>query len=134
MQSFVAFAIAIGVSLVASQVAALQLAIVFHARDEFVLVMVALGLFGVISIATLALTFIASDRTRAIDLAGAALVAAAVVVTGGFLALTAFLDDGPWIPTPYDIQIMTEFLLPALLLVLIQWGIVRWRRVRALKE
>ena len=129
MRTFVSFGIAMAVSGIVAQMLALQFAIAFGTRDEFILVIVALGAFGIVTIAALVIGFVASDATRAIDLAALVASGIAAVIGVGFVVATVVFD-GVRTLSVYDIQIVIEFFVPALLLVAIQWWVVRRVRLK----
>jgi hypothetical protein len=124
------------VSLVVAMLAALQLGDHFRANDEFPLIIAALTAFGTAAMAVFAVSYAAARRLYTLH--GAALV----------LALAAFWPlAAPAVvqaiaahsTNPYTVGVETRFIaielvVPALLAVLVQWGLARRRWLRAAGE
>jgi hypothetical protein len=124
MRAFARFALAMFLSMAVAQIVAQQLAVRFGAREEFILVMVVVGSFAVVSIAVISIAFIAGSGLYPIDLAAMILAALAVIPTAG--GMIYGMSQNSWnAPTLYDFQIVAEILIPALIAVLIQWILVR---------
>jgi hypothetical protein len=125
-------------SLFVALLAALQLSDHFRATDEFVAVMFAVTTFALAAIVLFAVTYAAARSKGAITaMAWLLLVGACVLVTvPDALALYRGrrLDELTF--GLKDVQVMLGFLVPALLVVLVQWGLVRrrWLRVRGMEE
>ena len=129
MRAFTTFAVAWFLSMVAAQFLALQLAIRFGTRDELVLVMFIVGAFAAITLAVLAMAFIAGEGVRPVDTGAGIAGLLALALVCGILMYGMARND--WSrPTGYDMHIIVEILLPALLIVLIQWWLVRRYRLR----
>lgn len=133
MRTFGSFTWALLLSLILSQIVAQQLAIYFGAREEFIAVMALLMLFALISIVVFAIVFAVSDGQAPLNRTALALVGVAVASV-----LTVMLFDvasnGFRQFDRAELQIFTEILFPALIVVLIQWWRVRRRRAVILKS
>lgn len=129
MRTFFWFAIALVLSQVVGQMVAIPLAIQFRTREEFIAVMFALVLFAALNIAVLSFAFVMSDRATSIDMA-AFVVAAVTVGLVAALIGYAVIVAGVQSLTIYDIHLAIEFLAPALVIVLIQWWLVRRCKLR----
>lgn len=127
MRTFGSFTWALLLSLILSQVVAQQLAIYFGAREEFIAVMALLMLFALISIVVFAIVFAVSDGQAPLNRTALALVGVAVA---SVLAVMLFdvASNGFRQFDRAELQIFTEILFPALIVVLIQWWRVRRRR------
>jgi hypothetical protein len=121
------------ISLLVALLATLQLGDFFMANSEFGLVIVGVMAFTAIS---LAVFWAASSRvTRPSHLAyvalGLALLALYPIVLPGLVAAIAAHSTNPWSVGIEETYITIELVIPALLAVLVQWGLVRRRWLRA---
>ncbi|MBX9712067.1 MAG: hypothetical protein K2X60_13625 [Xanthobacteraceae bacterium] len=131
MRTFFSFLLALLASLFVSQIVAQMLAIQFHSREEFIAVMALLFLFAIVCIVVLSLAYLFGGNGVAL-LDRVSLVLSGLVVTVT-IALTIFgmsQSDWAW-PGPYDFKLIAEILFPALLVVAVQWALLRRRRARA---
>lgn len=120
------------ISLVVALLAALQLGDFFNAGEGFGLVILAVAAFTIVALAMLALVYATTRWARA--LTSAALVLAAVafapVVLPGLVQAIADRSANPDPAGIENIHITLELVVPALLAVLVQWGLVRRRWLR----
>jgi uncharacterized membrane protein required for colicin V production len=124
MRTVWSFLLALFMSVFLSQIVAQQLAVLFHSSEEFIAVMALLLLFAVICIVVLSLAFVtrhgaAKSLNRAsIGLFGFAVLAVAAATIFG-------MSQSGWaLPSPYDLKLIVEILLPALIVVVVQWWFV----------
>jgi hypothetical protein len=119
-------------SLVVGLLAALQLADFFHATDELVIVLCANAVFGTLSMAVFAATAAQARQASAINAAAGllALLAGALAFLPRFVQWIADHSTNPFTIGVENIHIMLELLIPMLLTVLVQWGLVRRRWLR----
>jgi hypothetical protein len=122
-------------SLFVALLAGLQLADHFRATEEFVAVIILTVVYAVVAILLFALASASARTTRPLTALAWLLAAAAVllVLVPNALGGRRFQD---FITSPRDRQIVLEFLLPVLLAVLVQWGLVRrrWLRTHRLED
>lgn len=115
--------------------AGLQLADHFRATEEFIAVMMAIIVFAVIAMVAFAIAYALARTTRPLRTVATTLVVVVLVL----LALPTVI---PWLYKPKvnplrittkEVPVLLELLVPALILILVQWGLVRrrWLRVRA---
>jgi hypothetical protein len=115
--------------------AGLQLADHFRATEEFIAVMMAIIVFAVIAMVAFAIAYALARTTRPLRTVATTLVVVVLVL----LALPTVI---PWLYEPKvnplrittkEVPVLLELLVPALILILVQWGLVRrrWLRVRA---
>lgn len=124
MRAFATFALAMLLSMLGAQTVAQILAVQFGAREEFILVMVVVGAFAVVSMAVIGVAFVAGSGVYPIDMAASVSAALAVVPTAG-LTLYGMARSNWNMPTVYDMQVVAEILIPTLFAVFIQWFLVR---------
>ncbi len=125
MRAVWSFLLALFVSVLVSQVVAQQLAIMFHSQEEFIAVMALLLLFAVVCLVVFSLVLLGGGGTAtslnrtAIGLALFALLASAAMTVFG-------MSQSDWtVPSPYDLKLIAEIVLPALVVVAVQWWFVR---------
>ena len=130
MRTVWSFLLALVMSVIASQLVAQQLAIMFHSREEFIAVMALLFVFAFICIVALSLVFVTTHGARtSLNRAAIGLSAFALVA---IIAATIFgMSQSAWAwPSPYDLKLIAEILFPALVCVVTQWWFVRKRFVK----
>jgi hypothetical protein len=114
--------------------AGLQLADHFRATEEFIAVMMAIIVFALVAIVAFAIAYAFARTTRPLRTVAMTLVLVVLVL----LALPTVI---PWLYEPKvnplrittkEVPVLLELLVPALILILVQWGLVRrrWLRVR----
>ncbi|MEW6449910.1 MAG: hypothetical protein AB1490_04620 [Pseudomonadota bacterium] len=134
---FVFFGILL-VSLVVSFLAALQLADFFQAAEEFIAVMMALAAFVFVSLLVFAVAYAIARRVRGLAVTAILLCVAALAL----VALPSIIDIRAGRAAIADsfrgqnLAVSLELLVPAIVAVLVQWGLTRhrWQRVRGLEE
>ena len=133
MAGFFALVGVLAVSLVVGLLAALQLADFFRATDELVIIIGANALFAIAAIAVFAATAAQARQASAINAAAGllALLAGALAFLPRFVQWIADHSTNPFTIGVENIHIMLELLVPMLLIVLVQWGLVRRRWLRA---
>jgi hypothetical protein len=115
--------------------AGLQLADHFRATEEFIAVMMAIIVFALVAIVAFAIAYVFARTTRPLRSVAMTLVLVVLVL----LALPKMI---PWLYEPKvnplrittkEVPVLLELLVPALILILVQWGLVRrrWLRIRA---
>lgn len=127
MRAVWSFFLALLMSVLLSQIVAQQLAVAFHSQEEFIAVMALLLLFAVICVVVLSLVFVtrhgaaASLKAALIGLSGFAVFATAAMTIFG-------MSQSDWaLPSPYDLSLIAEILIPAFVVVAVQWWFVRRR-------
>jgi hypothetical protein len=120
-------------SLVVALLAALQLGDFFGANTEFVLVILGVMGFSIFAVLSFALAYARARRAAvfsfvALALAGLVLAAAALP---GLIQAIADRSSNPYTVSSENVSIALELVIPALLAVLVQWGLVRRRWLRA---
>jgi hypothetical protein len=136
MAAFVAYLGTLLLSLVVSLIATLQLGDFFGAGDELLLV---LGWLGGFSLGTLVIFAVASrlgTHVRALNILAFILAILALLppVVPGFVAKIAAHSANPYSVGVERTYIKLELVVPALLAVLVQWGLVRGRFMRSMGE
>ncbi|MCX7311950.1 MAG: hypothetical protein WCG92_22560 [Hyphomicrobiales bacterium] len=120
------------VSLVVALLAGLQLGDFFGANDEFVLVIAAVVTFSVASLAVFTLAYAVARHASVLIWVALALavLALAPVVLPGFVQKIADSSTNPYTVGIENRHITLELVVPALLVVLVQWGLIRrsWLR------
>ncbi len=121
------------VSMVVALLAALQLGDFFGANDEFVLVIAGVMGFTVVALAAFAIIYRVTRQLGAITVVALALavLALAPVVLPGLVQKIADRSTNPYTVGTENTHITLELVIPALLAVLVQWGLVRRRWLRA---
>jgi hypothetical protein len=124
------------ISLLVALLAALQLGDFFGANDEFVLVIAGVVAFTVFALAVFALVHIVTRRAGALTLVALilAVFALAPVVLPSFIQKIADRSTNPYTVGVENTYITLELVIPALMAVLVQWGLVRRRWLRATGE
>jgi hypothetical protein len=124
-------------SLLVGILAALQLADFFRTDEEFILVAMALAIFAVGALALFALVYTRARRSRTLAITALDLVLVALVLSS-MPILVSWIGEHSTNPfnvgTTQNIQITLELLVPAVLIVLVQWGLVRRRWLRGVAE
>jgi hypothetical protein len=136
MTAFFAFLGMLLLSLVVALIAALQLADFFQAGEEFILVIIVIAVFASASIAVFAIAYAAAKGLRAINATAWALAALALAVVM-LPRIVERIAEGSGNPFKIELAhtaVTLELLVPALLIVLVQWGLVRRRFLRAAGE
>jgi hypothetical protein len=117
------------ISMLVALLAALQLGDFFNASDGFGLVILGVAAFTVVAMAAFALIYATTRWARA--LTSAALILAAIALAPVALpGLVQAIADRSTNPDTIGIEnthITLELVIPALLAVLVQWGLVRRR-------
>jgi hypothetical protein len=125
-------------SLFVALLAALQLVDYFLATEEFIAVLMAIVIFAIAAIVVFAVTYVAARSTRTFNIVVVilALLVLALVAAPGGLQWLADRSSNPFNMSAKDVQITLELLVPAIILVLVQWGLVRhrWLRARGLES
>ena len=123
-------------SLVVALLAALQLADFFGIGDEFVWVPVVLTVFGLATIVIFAMAFNAAERPRTINQAAMVLALQALLLAflPGLSEWAADRSAKPLVIARANMPVVLELVIPALLIVLVQWGLVRRRWLRTAGE
>ena len=124
------------ISLVVALLAALQLGDFFGANTEFGLVIVGVMGFTVFSLLVFALAYVIARRAAVLAFVALALavIAIAAVALPGLVQAIADRSANPNTVGAENIAIALELAIPALLAVLVQWGLVRRRWLRAAAE
>jgi hypothetical protein len=124
-------------SLVVALLAAFQLGDFFNATEEFVLVLLVIALFAFASMAAFAVAYVTAPRVRVLNLVAILLVLIALMIVSS-PALREWIADRASNPFKFareqDMPITLEILVPAVFAVLVQWGLVRRRWLRAVGE
>ena len=124
------------VSLVVALLAAFQFGDFFGASNEFIWVISVVVAFGVIAMAVLAVAY--ALISRAAELNGIALLlavtACAIVMVPGLIRWIASHSTNPSTVGIENTYIRIEIVVPALIAVLVQWGLVRRRWLRTTGE
>ena len=123
-------------SLLVAELAALSLGDFFGANDEFVLVLAAVAAFTTFAAVIFAVCYATAQRARTLNGIALllALLAIVLVAVPGLVAWIATFSSNPFTAGEEDIPIALELLIPALLAVLTQWGLVRCRYLRMAGE
>jgi len=123
-------------SLVVALLAALQLGDFFRASEEFVPILTVIAIFAAAVIVVFAIAYAMATRVRAINVIAAALslLALALVALPSLVERIAERASNPFTAGVENASITLELLVPLLLVVLVQWGLVRRRWLRAAGE
>ena len=136
MAGVFAFIGMLSISLLVALLATLQLGDYFFANNEFGLVI--LGVMAFTSVSLAAFWMASSRITRPRHLAyvalGLALLALYPIALPGLVAAIASHSTNPYSVGIEETYISIELVIPALLAVLVQWGLVRRRWLRARGE
>jgi hypothetical protein len=128
MRTSFTFFLALLLSVFVALLVVIPLAIKFRTRDESAGVMAALAIFAVISVTALWIVFVRSAYVRVIDWAAAIVVAVVIILVAGLVSAFVFVSG---MEVMFDeLEIAVQFVAPALLIVLVQWWMVRRRWLR----
>jgi hypothetical protein len=121
------------ISMLVALLAALQLGDFFNANDEFGLVILGVVTFTSGSLAVFAFAYRVTRRAGVLTAVAVALgvVALAPAVLPGLIQKIADRSHNPFTVGVENTYITLELIVPALLAVLVQWGLVRRRWLRA---
>ena len=126
------------ISMVVALLAALQLGDFFNASGEFGLVILIVVVFTIVALAVFALSYRVAWRTGVLNVVAAvlAIVALAPAALPGLIQKIADRSQNPFTVGVENTYITLELIVPALLAVLVQWGLVqrRWLRARGDEE
>jgi hypothetical protein len=132
MPTTIAFLGMLLISMLVALLAVLQLGDFFLASDEFSLIIAGVAGFTAVSLAALATAYTAAERVgqlTAIALLLALLALSPVALPGLVRALASY-STNPYSVGIENTYITIELVVPALLAVLMQWGLVRRRWLR----
>lgn len=120
-------------SLLVAQLAALQLGDFFGANNEFPVIMLTLFVFGTITMAVFSAAYKATRQVRILHWTALvlALLALAPFFTPSFIQKIADHSTNPHTVGIENANIVIELIVPAVLTVLTQWGLLRRRWLRA---
>jgi hypothetical protein len=121
------------ISMVVALLAALQLGDFFNASGEFGLVILIVVAFAVVALAVFALAYRVAWRTGVLNVVAVvlAIVALTPAVLPGLIQKIADRSQNPFTVGVENTYITLELIVPALLAVLVQWGLVQRRWLRA---
>jgi len=124
------------ISLVVALLAAFQLGDFFGANNEFGLVILGVMGFTVFALLVFELAYALARRAAVLAFVGLALAAIALAPAAlpGLVQTIADRSTNPYTVGTENTSIMLELVIPALLAVLVQWGLVRRRWLRAAAE
>ena len=132
MAAFFAFLGTLLLSMVVALLAVLQLGDFFGANDEFGLVIAGVMGFSVLAIAVFAVAF--AKARRGVAITWVALILAVLALTPvalpGLVQKIADRSNNPFTVGVENTYITIELVVPALMAVLVQWGLVRRRWLR----
>jgi hypothetical protein len=125
-------------SLVVALMVALQFADFFRAEEEFIAVILTLFVFSTAAMIAFAIAYGAATRIRILHGMAIALAVLALALAG-LPPLTEWIENrssNPFNISELNVQVGLELVIPALVAVLVQWGLVRrrWLRVRGLND
>jgi hypothetical protein len=123
-------------SLIVAELAALSLGDFFGANDEFVVVLAVVAAFTILSGAVFAVCYATLKRARALNWVAVllALLAVVAVAAPGLVGWIANFSTNPFTVGEEEVSIAFELAIPALLAVLVQWGLVRRRYLQVSGE
>jgi hypothetical protein len=134
VSAFLAFVGMFLLSLFVALLAALQLADYFRATEEIIVVLLGLPVFVLISMLAFIVANVAARRARLFNWLALflALLALAPLALPALVQIAAGRSTNPFTVGTESTAIALEFIIPALLAVLVQWGLVRrrWLRLR----
>ena len=134
MSAFLAFLGTFLLSLFVALLAALQLADYFAATEEFGLVLIALLVFVTICLLAFVAANVWARQPRVFNAvaAGLALLAFIPLAFPALVKTAADRSTNPFSIAIENTAVALEFIVPALVAVLVQWGLVRrrWLRLR----
>jgi len=121
------------ISILVALLAALQLGDFFNASGEFGLVILGVVAFTSVSLAVYALAYRVTRRAGVLTVVAVALgiVALGPLALPGLIQKIADRSHNPYTVGVENTYITLELIVPALLAVLVQWGLVRRRWLRA---
>ena len=124
------------ISMLVALLAALQLGDFFLANDEFVMVIAGVVGFTAFSLAVFAFVYWNTREARPITSAALLLAALALapIALPGLIQKIADRSTNPYSIGVENTSIVIELVVPALLAVLVQWGLVRRRWLRTSGE
>ena len=124
------------ISLVVALLAALQLGDFFGANNEFGLVIMGVMGFTVFALLVFALAYAMARRAAVLAFVALALAAIALAPAAlpGLIQKIADRSTNPYTVGTENTSITLELIIPALVAVLVQWGLVRRRWLRAAAE
>jgi hypothetical protein len=124
------------ISLVVALLAALQLGDFFGANTEFGLVIMGVMGFTAFALLVFALAYFLARRPAVLAFVALALAAVALASAAlpGLIQAIADRSTNPYAVGAENVSIALELVIPALLTVLVQWGLVRRRWLRAVAE
>lgn len=136
MAAFVAYLGMLLLSLVVSLIAALQLGDFFGAGEEFLLVIAWIAGFAVATLGVLAIGYRLAPSVRVLNVLAFVLAMLALLppIVPGFVHKIADYSTNPYTIGIERTYIRIELVVPALLVVLVQWGLIRGRWLRAAGE
>src|SRR5258707_15899441 len=120
-------------SMLVGLLAALQLGDFFNASGEFGLVILGVAAFTILALAVFALAYRVTRRAGGLTVVAVFLgiVALAPLALPGLIQKIADRSHNPYTVGVENTYITLELIVPALLAVLMQWGLVRRRWLRA---
>jgi hypothetical protein len=123
-------------SLLVAELAVLSLGDFFGADSEFLLVIAGVAAFATFSLIVFATVYARAQRSRALNSAAIvlALLAIAIVAVPGVIPWIAAHSGSPFTAGDETLGTALELLVPSLLAVLVQWGLVRRRHLRVAGE
>jgi hypothetical protein len=124
------------ISLVVALLATLQLGDFFGANAEFGLVILGVMGFTVFALLVFGMTYALARRAAVLAFVALALAAVAIAPAAlpGLIQTIADRSTNPYTVGVENTSITLELVIPALLTVLVQWGLVRRRWLRAAAE
>jgi hypothetical protein len=126
------------ISMVVALLAALQLGDFFNASGEFGVVILCVVAFTILALAVFAIAYRVAHRATMLTAVAVILAVAALapVALPGFVQKIADRSHNPYTVGTENTSITLELIVPALLAVLVQWGLVRrrWFRVHGDEE
>jgi len=124
------------ISLVVALLATLQLGDFFGANAEFGLVILGVMGFTVFALLVFGMTYAVARRAAVLAFVALALAAVAIAPAAlpGLIQTIADRSTNPYTVGVENTSITLELVIPALLTVLVQWGLVRRRWLRAAAE
>jgi hypothetical protein len=132
MAAVLAFLGMLLISMVVALLAALQLGDFFNANDEFGVVILAVVAFTIFALAVFAVTYAVARRAAVLTVAALTLTTVALApVAPGLVQTIADRSTNPYTVGIENTYITLELVIPALLAVLVQWGLTRRRWLRS---
>ena len=121
------------ISMVVALLAALQLGDFFNASGEFGLIILIVVSFSILALAVFALAYAVTPRAGLLTIVAIflAIVALAPAALPGLIQKIADRSQNPFTVGVENTYITLELIVPALLAVLVQWGLVQRRWLRA---